>query len=619
MAFLLLASCAREGSAPPAEERMAEPPPTEPLFTRVGAAMLGRRVADGNWPVFGGTYANQRYASLNQVNRRNVGELVPAWIFQTEVNGSFSTTPLVIDNVMYLTTPESGVIALNAGTGEELWRFEPELGTRLLCCGPENHGVAAWHDKVFVGTLDARLIALDHRSGEVVWEITVAEPGRGHSLTMAPLAADGRIIIGVSGGEFGIRGFLDAYDVEDGDRVWRWYTVPAPDEAPNGWWGEWRELGPFGEPLNRDIVQEIQDSARVPNAWERGGGAVRMTPAYDPESRTLFFGVGHPAPNLDGSVRPGDNLYTSSIVALDATEGSLRWYFQYVPHNRWDLDASSPPFLFEQGGRRFVGHAGKTGWLYVLDAESGEPLLRSENFVPQENLFTPPTTEGVRMLPGADGGAAWSPAAYSPRTGLAYVLGIHQPMIFSRSTQPFQQGQLWLGGSFTLLPDEERYGTLSAIDLRTGQIRWQHRVPEPLLGSALVTAGDVLFVGQGHGTFDAFDAATGDLLWQFHAGAGVHGGPVTYTVGGVQYVAVAAGGHVHMDTQPGNSVFAFTLPDLRPGGPEQAYDQPQYRRVEPMRLTPARQHEPERRETEAPRELEERGGAGEEGVDPPRR
>lgn len=584
-----IAACDREAKR--VEELLERADPrAEPSFTAVSAAMVpATGGSNEGWHVFGGSYDNTRYSPLTSITPDNVSELVPVWAHQTGISESFTTTPLVVGKTMYLTTPASGVIALNAVTGQELWRYEPELGAHALCCGPNNRGAAAWGDKVYVATLDARLVALDHRTGQVVWETEVADPEEGYSLTMAPLAFDNKVFVGISGGEYGIRGFVTAYDAQTGNQVWRWHTIPEPGAAKNGWWGEWRQHDPFGVPLNRDIAQEQQDSASYPNAWRTGGGAVWMTPAYDPATKTLYFGVGNPSPDLDGQVRPGDNLYTSSIVALDGDNGALRWYFQYLPHNRWDLDPASPPFIFQLDGRKLVGHAAKTGWLYVVDAESGTPVLRSENFVPQANIFAAPTDSGTLMLPGANGGAGWSPAAYSPRTGMAYVLGIHQPMVYTRGSQSRENGQLWLGGSFLHVPGEEQWGTLSAISMQTGRIRWQHRVPEPMVGAALVTASDVLFVGQGHGTFDALDARTGELLWQFNAGAGVHGGPITYTIDGVQYVAVGAGGNYQTDTGRGNTLFVFALPDAYKGTPRAVYERPQYTRTEAMRYETVRQ------------------------------
>jgi len=593
-----LASCRDEpriGSADAEREQTAERRPPAPSFAPVtDAALTALQAAGSEWLTYGGAYNNQRYSSLSQITRENVSALTPAWVYQTGVAESFETTPIVAGNVMYLTTPQSGVIALHAATGEKIWEFRPEIRRTQLCCGPNNRGVSIYGDHVHVATLDARLIALDRRSGQVVWDTEVADPADGYSLTMAPLAFDGKVFVGVSGADYGLRGFVSAYDAATGELVWRWYTIPAPGEAPNGWWGEWRDTDPFGTPLGRDIAAERKDSATYRDAWKRGGGAVWMTPAYDPATKTLYFSVGNPAPSLDGRVRPGDNLYTGSIVALDGQTGKLRWYFQYLPHDVWDLAPASPPILFDLDGRRYVAQAGKTGWLYVVDAASGQPVLRSDNFVPQDALFTTVAAgddpaDGRLMIPGAHGGTHWSPIAYSPRTGLAYVLGVHQPMVYRVTRQPFYEGRLWTGGTFLMPPDLPQWGTFSAIDLRTGEIRWQRRVPAPMLGAALVTAGDVVFVGQGTGTLDAFDALTGDLLWQFNTGAGVHGGPITYAVDGVQYVAVAAGGNYQLGTPKGDDVFAFVLGQAPRPAPSQAYAPAEYRRSGPIHYGAVRQ------------------------------
>lgn len=594
-----LASCRdepRTGAADTERDAGAEHRPPAPTFAPVTDAVLTAiQAAGGEWLTYGGAYNNQRYSTLSQINRENVNALTPAWVYQTGLAESFETTPVVAGNVMYLTTAQSGVIALHAGTGQKIWEFKPEIRRTQLCCGPNNRGVSVYGDLVHVATLDARLIALDRRTGQVVWDTEVADPEDGYSLTMAPLAFDGKVFVGISGADYGLRGFVSAYDAATGELAWRWYTIPAPGEAPNGWWGEWKDTDPFGTNLGRDIMAEREDSATYRDAWERGGGSVWMTPAYDPTTRTLYFSVGNPAPSLDGSVRPGDNLYTGSIVALDGRTGKLRWYFQYLPHDVWDLAPASPPILFDLDGRRYVAQAGKTGWLYVVDAASGQPVLRSDNFVPQDALFSMTSgvsddpADGRLMIPGAHGGTHWSPIAYSPRTGLAYVLGVHQPMVYRVARQPFVEGRLWTGGSFLLPPDVPQWGTFTAVDVRTGEIRWQQRVPAPMLGAALVTAGDVVFVGQGTGTLDAFDAVTGDLLWQFNTGAGVHGGPITYAVDGVQYVAVAAGGNYQLGTPKGDDVFAFVLGDARRPAPAPAYAPVTYRRSGAIRHGAVRQ------------------------------
>lgn len=560
-----------------------------PSFTAVDDAMLAGLAADSNWLVHGGDYGNRRYSTLAQITTTNVGDLVPVWIHQTGIAESFVTTPLVIDGAMYLTTPESHVVALNAATGERLWEFVPHLKKTMLCCGPENQGVAAYGDKVFVATIDGRVVALNHRSGEQVWETEIADPDDGYSQTAAPLVAGGRVFVGVGGAEYGTRGFLAALDAESGKEIWRWHSVAANSMDANGWHGEWKDTDPFGTPLSREIIEEQRMAERYREGWKRGGGAIRTTPAYDPVTDLLYVSVGGPAPSLDGVIRPGDNLHTGSVVALDARTGALQWAFQYLPHDLWDLSGGSAPFLFSSGGRKLLGLAGKTGWVYVVDATNGQPVIRSDNFVPQENLFAHPTEAGIRMLPGANGGNPGAPVSLSAQTGLLYVPALHQPMIYSRGYQPWEKGRLWVGGSFRLVPEEPPSGILSAIDPASGEIRWQRQVPAPMTGGALTTGGGLLFVGQGTGTLDAFDATTGDLLWQFHSGAGVSGSPVTYQIDGVQYVAIAAGGHYQLNTPRGDAVIAFTLHGKRPARPLATYKEPRYQRSGPAVYGAARQ------------------------------
>jgi PQQ-dependent dehydrogenase (methanol/ethanol family) len=560
-----------------------------PAFTVISDALLAGGAADSNWLVHGGDYWNRRFSALAQIGRDNVASLVPVWVHQTGIAESFVTTPLVVDGAMYLTTPESHVVALNAATGERLWEYIPELTTTLLCCGPENQGVAIYGNRVFVATVDGRVIALDHQSGAPVWETPLADPKEGYSQSVAPLAAAGKVFVGVGGSEYGTRGFVAALDAERGEVLWRWYTVAAPGDSANGWQGEWKTTDPFGTPLERDILAEQRLAERHQEGWKRGGGAIRTTPAYDPATGLLYVSVGGPAPSLDGVVRPGDNRHTGSIVALEAESGNLRWDFQYLPHDLWDLSGGSPPFLFEAGGRKLLGWAGKTGWVYIVDATNGQPVIRSDNFVPQTNLFAHPDEKGIRMIPGANGGNPGAPVAFSEQTGLLYIPALHQPMVFARAYQPWEKGRLWLGGSFRLIPEEPQWGVLSAVDPLNGQIRWQRQVPMPMSGGALTTAGGLVFVGQGTGTFDAFDAETGQLLWQFNTGAGVSGSPITYQIDGVQYLAVASGGHYQLDTPRGDAVFVFTLFEKRPRLPLSGYPEPKYQRGGPAIYGAARQ------------------------------
>ncbi len=582
-AAALLAACNRgEKGATSDEGGTAQPAtasaPVAPTFTPVSDQMLLDDGTDGNnWLTYGGSYDNQRYSTLTQVSKDNVKDLQLAWTYQTGIPLSFETTPVVVNGVMYMTTPNSNVMALNAVTGEEMWRYEPKLGTTIICCGPNNRGVAVHGSHVIVGTLDARLVALNNADGTVAWEVKVDDPTAGYSQTMAPLIADGKVIVGTSGAEYGIRGYVKAFDPADGKLLWTWYSIPAPGEAPNGWFGEWKNTDPFGTPLNRNIAKEKADSAKYADSWERGGGSMWMTPAYDPATKTLYATIGNPSPDLDGEIRPGDNLYTESLVALDATTGKLKWYFQMVPHDVWDLDAVSPPILFERNGRKLVGHAGKTGWYYVVDAATGKPVIRSENFVPHENMFAQPTKAGVRMLPGANGGSEWSPAAYDPKNGRVFVLGLHQPMNYSTTSVPFKKGQLWLGSAFRAIPGEDQWGTFSAINVDDGKIAWQRRVPNPMIGGALATAGGLVFVGQANGSFDAFDANDGKVLWRHRAGAGVNAAPMTYMVNGTQYIAVAAGGNFQISAKPGDDLLVFALRE-RADATLQQYEAPGYQR-----------------------------------------
>ena len=559
-ALLALAACG-EGAEGTAERQGGATSIPEPAFPTISDTVLAAGAGQA-WPTTGGDLANRRYSPLDQIDQGNVGELVPAWIYSTGVEGAFESTPVVAGNTMYVTSAGGRVIALNAATGEELWTFDPAPEVVTLCCGPTTGGVSIYGDRVYVASLDARLIALDARTGTMVWERPLADPEAGYSATMAPLAVGGQVFVGVTGERYGIRGFLAAFDARSGQERWRWHAIP--DDSV-GWWGEWATTDPFGTPLNRDITAEREDSLGTRGSSNVGGGGIATTPAYDVESNRLFVNVEAPAPLLSGAGRPGDNLYTGSIVALDARTGRVVWHAQYLPHDVWGLSGGSPPFVFERGGERYVGFAGRTGWVYVFAAEDGRPILRSDNFVPQQNLFAAyPEEGGLLMAPGVNGGNAGAPVAYDPGSGTVFVGGVHQPMVYAPEGEPYQRGQLWLGGDVRFAPEQDQWGTVTAIDLGDGTIRWQHRTPGPVHSGALVTGGGLVFIGQGTGTLDAFDAGTGELLWQFGTGSGVHGGPMTYSVGGVQYVAVPSGGSYHFGTSEGDDLIAFALASERP-------------------------------------------------------
>ena len=525
-------------------------------------AALQRAIADSaSWPSYGRDRTNQRYSPLTQVTTSNVGGLKLAWRYRTGIPHAFEASPLVLDGAMYVSTPLNHVIALDAASGRKLWEHAETLSTTVHCCGPVNRGVAVYGGRVYMGTLDGRLVALDARTGRRDWQVRVADNERGYAVDGAPVAADGKVIVGISGAEYGIRGFVTAYDAATGRRVWRFYTIPSPAEG--GWWGRWSATDPFGTDLHRDLARERADSARYPDTWRTGGGSVWQAPAVDRELGLVIFAVGNPSPDLDGSVRPGDNLYTASIVAVDLETGKLEWYFQQLPHDTWDLDPASPVVLFDlpgQGGApvHAVAQAGKTGWVYVLDRATGKPIRRSDAFVPQENLFARPTREGVRMLPGANGGSEWSAPAYSPETGYLYVLGLHQPMLYKVKPEPLEPPAFWLGGAF-FGNGEPQFGLFSAVDLATGKIAWQHRVADPMIGGALATAGGLVFTGTKDRQFLAFDARNGKQLWRYDARAGVNAPPISYAASGRQYVAVAAGGNYQINAPRGDEVLAFAL------------------------------------------------------------
>jgi PQQ-dependent dehydrogenase (methanol/ethanol family) len=533
------------------------------------AAGAAPAAAQSNWTTYGGNDWNQRWSTLAQINASNVSRLVPRMMYQTGTSrlGSFETTPIVVDGTMYVTTPYSeAVIAYDLRAKKELWRQEPKIGTTIVCCGPVNRGVAIAEGHVFVGTLDARLLAFDSRTGDERWNVEVADPSFGYSITMAPLVVGKNVVVGVSGGEYGIRGHLTAYDIATGKQAWRWYSIPAPkgdptydEKAPNGWWGTWATKAEDAD-LHRDIAREKADSAKYADAWKTGGGGVWTTPSYDKESNTIFATVGNPSPDLDGSVRPGDNLFTDAIVAIDAATGKTRWYYQTVPHDVWDLDATSPSVVMMLDGKKVVVHAGKTGWVYIVDAATGKLVRKSQNFVPHENMFALPTAEGTRMLPGANGGSEWSPISINPKLGYAFVAGLHQPMNYKTNTAPWEKGRLWLGSAFVAIPGEEQYGLFSAVNLKTGKIAWQNKVPQPMMGGSLSTAGGLTFTGEGNGNFNAYDSKSGKLLWQFNGGAGCNGTPMSFEQDGEQYIAIACGGNFQLSYPLGDAVLIFGLP-----------------------------------------------------------
>lgn len=493
-----------------------------------------------SWLAHGHNYANQRFSDLDQITSDNVSKLVPVAIVQTGISGtSFETTPVVVNGVMYATTgvvdQKMKIMALNAATGQSYWQTTYNVGPNKICCGADNRGVAVAYGNVYFVTLDNKLVSLNARTGKFQWETTVADSRFGYSETMAPQVYNNQIIVGSAGGEWPIRGFVASYAADTGKQLWRWdATDPKSFEG---------------------------------DSWKHGGGMVWTTPAVDPKLGLVIFSTGNPNPDLHGDTRKGDNLYTDSIVALDAKTGKIKWYYQEIKHDVWDYDAVSNVVLFDvhENGKVIpaAGQAGKVGWFFIVDRRNGKLIRKSEPFVMMsKNMFSMPTKAGVEMLPGANGGSEWSPPAFSPKTRNVYVLGMNQLMNFTtvEDTPPNLPGQMRLGSAFTNVKKGAlQNGVFSAINVDTGKIAWKYDTPQPLIGGALATAGNLVFFGEGNGNFNALDATTGKKLWQFNLGAGVNAPPVTYEVDGTQYVAVAAGGNFQLSFPYGDDIAIFKV------------------------------------------------------------
>ncbi|WP_461520054.1 outer membrane protein assembly factor BamB family protein [Porticoccus sp.] len=554
------------------------------------------------WPLFGGDRLHQRHSLSVHITPSNVQQLDLAWEYDTGISASFQATPIVQQGVMYVSLPFNDVVALDASSGNEIWRYYHDRNTDYkLCCGPANRGVAVADKKVFMGTVDGRLVALNARTGERLWDVTVvtdsgkrespigAAEGKvvsgasGAGLNMAPMVYQDMVIIGVSGvgyglhyggaessggvaeavgiaGNYGRSGFLAAYEVDTGKQVWKFDVVPE-----SGWEGDFTKITPDGVVLPRDLASEREALSRFPQASKFGGGSAWSTPAIDWDAGILYFGTGNPSPQMEDSSRPGDNLHTVSLVALDAASGKRIWHYQQVPHDRWGYDVASPPVLFtalvDEKQIPAVGQAGKTGWFYVHNRLTGELLFKSEAFVPQHNMFSLPTEAGTQIYPGALGGCSWSPVSLDEKRRRVFVAGIHWPVRYTlhNKANPGQNASLQY---ITLTPveREKSYGILSAIDIDNGKIIWQRRTPHPLVGGVLSTATGLVFSGEGSGEFFALDAVTGKKLWQTKGSAGINAPPVSYQLGDKQYIAVAAGGNAIFGFASGRTIKAWTLP-----------------------------------------------------------
>jgi len=532
-----------------------------------------------DWATNGGNLTNQRYSTLRQINIANVEQLKGAWMTRLKGSGfgakySFEASPLVKDGIMYVITGNNDVFALNAKTGEILWEYWSRISAKVpLCCGWVNRGLAMGEGLLFFGQLDATVVALDMKTGEVVWKTLIEKYEDGYSITSAPLYYDGIVYSGISGGEYGVRGRLTALDAKTGAILWRSYTLPGRGEFGSDTW-----------PSGTDHAM-------------RGGAPIWNTPAVDPELGLVYFATGNCAPNHDGSMREGDNLFRASIMAVKAKTGEYVWHFQQVHHDIWNYDASSPVVLFDTvingQPRKGLAEAGRTGWLYILDRTNGQPLIGiEERPVPQELrqktaktqpypigdatvpqcaaklpdfdkagcVFEPFWETPVLVQPSGDGGTNWSPVPYSPDTGYFYVSGtVRASSMWRKGGQEFVPGKAYGGGAETPPPGSSISGTFTAIDSKTNKIVWQQKTPYRLGGGATVTAGGLVFRGEPDGNFLALDAKTGEELWRFQTGFGADAPPVVYEVDGEQYVAIATGGNVTQGSAYGDAVWAFSL------------------------------------------------------------
>jgi len=559
-----------------------------------------------DWSKYGNNYANHRFSNLQQITTDNVDQLELAWSYKTGIKKTFQTSPIVVDGVMFITTPLNDVISINAENGQEIWRYKHDLQGDKFCCGPANRGPAVANGKVFSVTIDARLIALDQKTGKKLWDVPISDPNSGideilkplmgmeelsgavvtgasgHSASLAPQVYDGKVFVGITGagyglhmeveqdgkptlavggfagGGHGLRGFMVAYDVETGEEVWRWYS-----SSEENWKGDWVDSTAAGESFNRDIETEKETYEKYKDAWQLGGGSIWTTPALDTELGLLYFGTGNPSPQMEDSTRPGDNLNTVSLVALDINTGELRWAYQQVPHDRWGYDVASPPVLidFVKDGKtiKAVSQASKVGWLFIHDRATGELLLRSDAFVPQENLFARPNEEGVRIAPSTFGATSWSPAAYYPELNSMFIAGIYTSATFySRKLTP-EPGKPWTSFTFFKPTTDPTWGNITSINLSTGKIQWEVKTEQPMVGGVMATAGGLLFAGEGNGNFNAYEAKTGKQLWQYKSQYGVNAPPITYKLHGTQYIAVASGGSGIFQYTMGDEVLVFKL------------------------------------------------------------
>jgi alcohol dehydrogenase (cytochrome c) len=493
-----------------------------------------------NWLTYSGGYQSWRYSSLDQINTGNAARLQMQWTFQVADLGQFETTPLVVDGVLYGTGQNNRAFAVDARTGRPIWRYQRNLPDKLQpCCGMVNRGFAILGNRLFMATLDGHVIALDTRTGNLVWDVKAADSKEAYVFTVAPLVVKNEVIVGISGGEYGVRGFVAAYDAETGQNRWRFETVPGPGQPGNDSWAG--------------------------DSWKTGGEPAWITGSYDPELNLVYWPTGNPSPSGYGGVRAGDNLYSNSMLALDPDTGKLKWYFQFTPHDLYDYDATQVPVLLDtewQGHpRKLLLQANRNGFLYVLDRTDGK-FLQATAFGkltwtkaigadgrPMPNPELKLGEKGQRVCPGALGLTNWYSPSYNPDSKLLYVATSDECDIFTSSPQPYRAGHDFLGSVYVPDPVIRPKGALKALDPATGETKWEFKYFSNPNGGVLSTRGGVVFAGESDGNFIALDARTGVDLWHVQLGAAVYSTAITYQLDGKQYVVIPAG----------SALFAFSI------------------------------------------------------------
>ena len=496
-----------------------------------------------NWLMYSGTLDSQRYSKLDQINNSNVATMELKWAYQIPVIDRAETVPLVVDGIMFITEAPSNLVAVDAQTGRQYWRYDHELPDDLrICCGRNNRGVAILGETLYMSTLDAHLVAIDARTGNVLWDVAVANYQEGYSKTAAPLIVKDKVVTGIAGGEFGIRGFIDAYNAETGELEWRTYTIPGEGEPGNDTWSG--------------------------DSWKTGGSATWITGAYDPDENLVYWGTGNPGPDWNGDARLGDNLYSDAAMALNGDTGELVWHFQFTPHDVHDYDSIQVPILadiqFEGRTRKVMMWANRNAFFYTIDRSNGRFMIGKPfatqtwaqgldiNGRPIRVPGMEPTYEGIMVSPPITGGTNWYSPGYSQQTGLFYVTSFDGEQEFFKRDEEYEVGERFTGGGGRYAqPMDAFHSSIRAINPVTAEIEWEFPIMPRSSAGITTTAGGLVFTGSADGYFFALDAATGEELWHISLGRRVHAAPITYAVNDQQFVSIASG----------NVVYTFGLRD----------------------------------------------------------